>query len=127
MNDVRVTPVTQYTAPAVQGAGVAQPQIEKSGADKPKPEQSNPVVKAVVEETLNEIEIEDAVAEINNFVQSEYRDLSFSLDEGSGQTVVRVMDRETGDLIRQIPEDVFLRLAKQFKEEEAVQLINVHS
>lgn len=71
-------------------------------------------------------DIREVVAQINEFVQKEQRDLHFSVDDGTGTTVIRVLERNSGDLIRQIPEAVFLDLAKAFKEDQSVQLINVH-
>lgn len=73
--------------------------------------------------TLN---VETAVTEINEYVQSVQRDLQFFIDEDSGVTVVRVRDKETGDLIRQIPEDIFLNLAQKFKEDKTLNLINAY-
>ena len=73
--------------------------------------------------TLN---VEIAVTEINQYVQSVHRDLQFFIDEDSGVTVVRVRDKETGDLIRQIPEDIFLNLAQKLKEDNTLNLINAY-
>jgi flagellar protein FlaG len=73
--------------------------------------------------TLN---VETAVTEINEYVQSVHRDLQFFVDEDSGVTVVRVRDKETGDLIRQIPEDIFLNLAQKLKEDNTLNLINAY-
>jgi flagellar protein FlaG len=73
--------------------------------------------------TLN---VEKAVTEINEYVQSVHRDLQFFVDEDSGVTVVRVRDKETGDLIRQIPEDIFLNLAQKLKEDNTLNLINAY-
>jgi flagellar protein FlaG len=73
--------------------------------------------------TLN---VETAVTEINQYVQSVHRDLQFFIDEDSGVTVVRVRDKETGDLIRQIPEDIFLNLAQKLKEDNTLNLINAY-
>ena len=56
--------------------------------------------------------VEKAIAHLNEYVQSVQRDLEFSLDEGSGATVVRVIDRTTQTVVRQIPSDVALRLAR---------------
>lgn len=72
-----------------------------------------------------DVKLKEVVAQMNDFIQREQRDLSFSVDEASGSTVIRVLDRESGDVIRQIPEEVFLRLAREAKEREAIQLINV--
>ncbi len=66
-----------------------------------------------------------AVTQMNQFVQSEHRDLLFSVDENTGTSVVRVTDRESGDLIRQIPSEVFLKLAEHAQRDEPIHLINV--
>ncbi len=67
-------------------------------------------------------EISKAVTEINEIVQSIQRDLSFNLDEDSGKTVIRVVDTESGELIRQIPSEEVLAIASHLREfqEDAV-------
>ena len=70
--------------------------------------------------------VEIAVTEINEYVQSVQRDLQFYVDQDSGVTVVRVRDKETGDLIRQIPEDIFLNLAQKLKEDNTLNLLNAY-
>jgi len=59
--------------------------------------------------------VQKAIAHLNDYVQSVQRDLEFSMDEGTGATVVRVVDRTTKTVIRQIPSDVALRLARNLK------------
>jgi flagellar protein FlaG len=39
-------------------------------------------------------------------------ELDFSIDEGTGKTVVRVVDRESGTVIRQMPSKELLEIAK---------------
>ncbi|EGG95290.1 Flagellin protein flaG [gamma proteobacterium IMCC1989] len=70
--------------------------------------------------------IEQAVTEINDYVQSVQRDLHFSVDKDSGETVVRVRDKESGELIRQIPEDIFLSLAQNLKDNQPIHLFDAH-
>lgn len=57
-----------------------------------------------------------AVDDLNKFVQSTQRDLQFSIDDGSGRTVVKVVDPQTGDVIRQIPSELALSLAQALGE-----------
>ena len=73
-------------------------------------------------ETAKTVEVRQAVSEINEIVQSVQRDLSFNMDEDSGKTVIRVVDTESGELIRQIPSDEVLAIASQLREfqEDAV-------
>ena len=63
--------------------------------------------------------VQKAIAHLNDYVQSVQRDLEFSLDEGTGATVVRVVDRTTKTVIRQIPSDVALRLARNLKLQQS--------
>ena len=49
-------------------------------------------------------------------VQNLQRDLSFSVDDSSGEVVVRVVDGESGKVVRQIPSEELLRLAERLDE-----------
>ncbi len=73
-------------------------------------------------ETANTVEVRQAVGKINEIVQSVQRDLSFNMDEDSGKTVIKVVDTESGELIRQIPSEEVLAIASQLREfqEDAV-------
>lgn len=44
------------------------------------------------------------------------RNLSFSIDEDSGVSVVRVIDSESGDVIRQMPSEAWVKMARQISE-----------
>jgi flagellar protein FlaG len=73
-------------------------------------------------EAAKTVEVRQAVSEINDIVQSVQRDLSFNMDEDSGKTVIKVVDTESGELIRQIPSEEVLAIASQLREfqEDAV-------
>ncbi len=49
------------------------------------------------------VEIELLVQELNTTTQSIGRDLRFQVDLDSRRSVLQVLDRETGEVIRQIP------------------------
>jgi flagellar protein FlaG len=57
-----------------------------------------------------------AVQEIEKFVQSVKRNLEFSIDEASGQVVVKVIASESGEVVRQIPNEEVLRLANSLND-----------
>lgn len=65
----------------------------------------------------NQAKISQAVAEINEFVQNIQRSVHFSVDDESGKTVIRVVDRETNELIRQIPTEEVLNIARSLEEQ----------
>lgn len=81
------------------------------------------VVKAAVVTTET---VSKAVAQMNEFVQNEQRDLLFSVDDGTGDIVIRVSDSKSGELIRQIPGETFLKLAEHARNHEPVHLISVN-
>ena len=67
--------------------------------------------------TINKIEkiseqLDTAVSQLNTYVQSINRSLEFNIDTDSGQTVVKVTDSKTDELIRQIPNEEVLNIAK---------------
>jgi flagellar protein FlaG len=69
--------------------------------------------------------LDDAVSQLNDFVQNVQRDLQFEVDNDLGQTVVKVVDQSTREVIRQIPDEVALRLAENLQQNEPLTLFNV--
>jgi flagellar protein FlaG len=61
--------------------------------------------------SIDSADLEIAISEVSQFVQSQTRNLSFSIDEDSNRSVVRVTESESGEVIRQIPSEEVLRLA----------------
>ena len=60
--------------------------------------------------------LDAAVSQINDYVQNLERSLSFTVDEGSGRTVVTVRDSESEEIIRQFPSEETLKLAAVIEE-----------
>lgn len=67
-------------------------------------------------------DIKQAVQDLNTYAQSLQRDLYFSIDEESGETVVKVMDHESGEVIRQIPTEEVLAIAHSLKSAQGLLL-----
>lgn len=57
-----------------------------------------------------------AVQEIEKFVQSVKRNLEFSIDEPSGKVVVKVIAGDSGEVVRQIPNEEVLKLANSLND-----------
>ena len=61
--------------------------------------------------------LQGMVENLNELAQSVIqRQLQFSIDEDSGKTVIKVIDTETDELIRQIPPEDLLEMQKYFGE-----------
>lgn len=56
------------------------------------------------------------VQNLNQFMTANRRDLVFRVDEGSGRLVITVMNPETGEVVRQIPPEELLSVAKTMRE-----------
>lgn len=69
-------------------------------------------------------EVAQAVAQLNDYIQSVQRDLRFTLDEDSGRSVITVIDSQSNEVIRQIPEEVTLSLAQKLNNEEPLLLFS---
>ena len=69
-------------------------------------------------------EVIKAVAQLNSYVQGAERTLEFQVDDDSGQTVVRVYDKVSEELIRQFPNEEALTLAQRLNQDEPLLLFS---
>lgn len=113
MSDSAVSP-TQLSLVSVSRPGstanVSQRQ-EVAGGGKVSPQKT--------EKPAAEIATQDvakAVSEISDYVQSVSRDLQFQVDKQTGSTVVTVLDTETKEVIRQIPSEEVVAMARFIAE-----------
>tara|TARA_R110002124_G_scaffold95875_2_gene240170 strand:- start:574 stop:978 length:405 start_codon:yes stop_codon:yes gene_type:complete len=61
-------------------------------------------------------QLQTAVSDLQDFIQSVRRDINFNLDEESGRVVVNVTEAASGDVIRQLPSEEALRLSENLSE-----------
>lgn len=57
-------------------------------------------------------QVEQAVRQIQSYLSDSQRQLLFQIDQDTGRTVVRIVHPETNELIRQIPSEEVLTLAR---------------
>lgn len=57
-----------------------------------------------------------AVDQLNKHLEDAQRSLRFSIDDNSGRTIIRVIDMETDEVIRQIPSEEMLVMIRNFSE-----------
>ena len=60
--------------------------------------------------------LEKGIEEINQNIRIFNTKLSFHIDEPTGRTVIKVSDRETDEVIREIPPIEFLKIAAKLSE-----------
>ena len=64
----------------------------------------------------NQQKIASAVKKISSFFQAEQRSVAFNLDTDSGKMVMQIRDIKSNELIRQIPSEDVLKLAKRLDD-----------
>jgi flagellar protein FlaG len=62
------------------------------------------------------VQLEHSRAALEQFVRSISRELEFRVDEASGRTIITVRIKETGEVVRQIPAEEVIALARNFME-----------
>jgi flagellar protein FlaG len=77
---------------------------------------SVPLPKTNVKESSQEVRdaAETAMKDIQHFISSQARSVRISKDETSGHMIVQLVDPDTGEVIRTLPSDELLRLARSF-------------
>lgn len=65
-------------------------------------------------------QVDEAVVKLNDYVQSLQRELKFTVDAELGRSVVSVVDSNTQQVIRKIPNDVAIRLARNLKDLQGI-------
>ena len=64
--------------------------------------------------------LEEAVARLNEQMEANGRKLGFSVDDRLNKQIVRVMNKETGEVVRQIPNEVVIRVANSIEDLKGV-------
>lgn len=70
-------------------------------------------------------DLSGVVESLNDYLQSVERNLLFSVDENSGRTVITVMDRQTEEVIRQIPPETAVALAEYLRDEGGLESMGI--
>ena len=78
---------------------------------------SVPLPKTNVKESSQELKdaADTAMKDIQNFISSQARSVRISKDETSGHMIVQLVDPGTGEVIRTLPSEELLRLARSFE------------
>jgi len=68
-------------------------------------------------------QLQQVVKEMKQLVDSKMpNSLSFSLDDSTGKTIVRITDTKTGEMIRQIPSEEMMELARSLDKMQGMLL-----
>ena len=97
-----------------QGQGVAA--VEQVNGKRAPEGVDNRQQRAEETEKPDEETLSGTVSDLNMLAQQMRRELRFAMDEDSGEMVVKVIDKETDEVLRQIPSDEILALRKRMAD-----------
>jgi flagellar protein FlaG len=66
--------------------------------------------------TEEEVDLQKAVESLREYVQHVKRHLEFSVDSESGRDIIRVIDSETDEVIREIPPEEAIKMSQRLNE-----------
>lgn len=108
-------PTTQY-----------EPPVSASNAPPLQPAAKSDKARDSKEGIPSPSELQDAVERISNFVAQNNSDITFSIDSDTGRNLVKVIDRNSKEIIRQIPSVEVLAISKALDKLQGL-LINQKS
>ena len=119
MSPMSAQPVAP-TAPSSGAKAVAPAATAPiSSATTPQEVKAAPPV-AKIDPAEMEKKLEEAVARLNEQMEANGRKLGFSVDDRLNKQIVRVMNKETGEVVRQIPNEVVIRVANSIEDLKGV-------
>lgn len=114
-NSVKVP--EQSSAPSIKQAPSDAEVIAKVLSTEIKPSNVNQAAQPTLEV------IQKTAKQMESFVQSMGRELNFSIDKTTGYSIIRVVNPQTGEVIRQLPSEELLKIAEMFEQTNSA-LIN---
>ena len=93
------------------------PEVEKPKVVEKAVEETSKAAETVRENIdINREALEEGIEEINKNIKIFNTKISFSLDEITGTTVIKISDAETEEVIREVPPSEFLKIAARLSE-----------
>lgn len=68
-------------------------------------------------EAVADEQVRRAIADANRRLAQKASELTFEFDEDTARVIVRLIDKRTGDVLRQIPSDEVLAIARALQDE----------
>jgi flagellar protein FlaG len=112
-----IQPLGNSTQSPAQPAAGSTP-----GADRPAPAVTQPPAQQVNAARPSVQEVQRATDAINKALEQSDQSLRFSVDHDTGITVVKVVDSNTDEVIRQIPSDEVIAISRSIDRLQGILL-----
>lgn len=114
INITGITPVTRLTSPRASDAETGTKtngRVADTTAPITSPESSVGETSDKSVSSSLRAQVEDVVRRANEYAQSKNLSVNYSIDEATEKVVVKVINKDTEEVVRQIPPDEFLELS----------------
>lgn len=100
-----------------QAIQLVQPKVADSDANNHPTEliPNEPLTEKQNQSKVSEAQVVETADRLNQVSQSIERDLKFTIDEMSGDTIITVLDKKTNEVIRQIPSEEVLAIRENIE------------
>ncbi|MFA9216936.1 MAG: flagellar protein FlaG [Sphingomonadaceae bacterium] len=103
---------SRAVAPAIRQAAASAAAVTETVAATTKPA------------SVDKEQLKNSVDEINRFLKSN-SEVQFSIDDSSGQSIIKVVDTETKKILRQFPSEQALEIGKDLQSKKGVLLKSI--
>jgi flagellar protein FlaG len=118
------SPADDITAQEVSAVKIAVKNAEKSTEpentsvtnDSEIAEDKSGSLSKAAPEQLERVQLESVAQQLQDFMQSMNRSVHFQVDEDSGRDVIRVLDKQSGEVIKQYPSEEVLGLVSKLSQ-----------
>ena len=119
-----IAPISSSTAamPAAAMAPTVTPSTSVAAAatttGPDRAERPGELPKLEADKPMSEQQANQVVTKLNLRIESVHSSVRFRVDDTTGKTVITVMNTDSGEVIRQIPNEEALRLAEALKKDQ---------
>ena len=106
-----VTPSTQRLPPEKPGGSMPPAAVPRAAGQSAR-QHGAATAAAAPDDTLASVETSAAIGELVDALKTTSIGLRFEIDDATHRVITKVVDKETGELIRQMPTEEVLRIAR---------------
>ncbi|MFH1987537.1 MAG: flagellar protein FlaG [Pseudomonadota bacterium] len=101
------------STPRVALPEFAATEVRQQGVQAKAPEaaRTSQAIENTDKKAPDKLEVKRAVEKISDFISSRQSELNFSIDDASGSQIVKIMDTQTKQVIRQFPSEEAVAIA----------------
>ena len=102
------------SSPNIDVSGITSPPAPEKNTERVQPVQ--PINKPVKPAQISRNDVDEMVEALKDLTATLNTSMNFSVDEGTKDIVVKIIDKETDKVIRQIPPEELLKLQEKMQD-----------